>query len=449
MAGGNDEDDLDRTMIMPRPGGRDAVGASQPVKSDRRAPPPEPAALSDPPELYLGNFDIGRGNPLILAAATQFGTVAQLRETNSHPDPVDLRRRLGGEIARFEGSAKSLGASSAAIRAARYALCVLIDETVLGMPWGAESDWGRRSLLTEFHGETWGGEKFFQIIERAQQDVVKNIDLLEFLYLCLAFGLKGKYKVSSGGTEKLQAFISALYRTIANTRQIDPRADLSQNWQGVDCRAVPFTKFVPVWVVLLICAAILLVTYAGFSIMLNREANPVYETINNIGSDPLSLLTRRTSEEPIETVDIEGLLAPDIEAGRLTVFHEVANNQRVSTIRIQSAAMFPTGGANLNESLFPLVDRVGAALEQVSGPILVNGHTDATGLTTSNWVLSRNRAQAMADRIAMALSLKERLIVKGYAEKEPIAPNDTAENRARNRRVEITVVTGTADQSLD
>ena len=71
------------------------------------------------------------------------------------------------------------------VLAARYVLCTFLDEIVLGTPWGSESVWSTQSLLSSFHNETWGGEKFFLILDSMLQDPAGNINLIELMYVCL------------------------------------------------------------------------------------------------------------------------------------------------------------------------------------------------------------------------------------------------------------------------
>ncbi|WP_206197454.1 type IVB secretion system protein IcmH/DotU, partial [Pseudomonas viridiflava] len=80
--------------------------------------------------------------------------------------------------------------------AARYVLCTVLDEAVLTTAWGSSSNWSTMSLLSHFHQETFGGEKFFQLLERLGSNPARHLHLLELMYLCLALGLKGKYRVT-------------------------------------------------------------------------------------------------------------------------------------------------------------------------------------------------------------------------------------------------------------
>ncbi len=85
-----------------------------------------------------------------------------------------------------------------------------------------------------------------------------------------------------------------------------------------------------------------------------------------------------------------------------------------------------------------LLDEIVDALVQVPNvPIEIAGHTDSQGNSLENLDLSERRAQAALDYLIAAGQDPERFVVKGYGEDVPVASNDTAEGRARNRRIEF------------
>ena len=113
----------------------------------------------------------------------------------------------------------------------------------------------------------------------------------------------------------------------------------------------------------------------------------------------------------------------------------------ISTIVIRSDRFFASGSARLEAEVEPVLLRIAQALERVPGTILVTGHTDEVPIRTarfpSNWELSTERAAAVVKLIAGKLSDASRLRAEGVADSAPVAPNDSAANRARNRRVVI------------
>ena len=77
---------------------------------------------------------------------------------------------LASDLRRFEDRARRAGVINETVLAARYALCATLDEAVLATPWGAQSEWAQQTLLVALHREAWGGEKFFDMLERICAD---------------------------------------------------------------------------------------------------------------------------------------------------------------------------------------------------------------------------------------------------------------------------------------
>ena len=92
-----------------------------------------------------------------------------------------------------------------------------------------------------------------------------------------------------------------------------------------------------------------------------------------------------------------------------------------------------------------MLKKIGGAIAKTGGRITVEGHTDAIPLAgharlRSNWDLSGARASSVADYLtAYAGVPRERVVVRGMADTRPVAPNDTREGRAKNRRIEVLV----------
>src|SRR5262249_12393373 len=145
---------------------------------------------------------IGIGlNPLVRAATPLLLMTAHVREAMASVDVAGLRRNALDEIRQFEEQARAARVSNEVVLAARYVLCAALDEAVLSTPWGNQSEWAQHPLLVALHREAWGGEKFFDMLDRTSQDPAKFIDLMELQYLALAFGFAGKYHVQERGQD--------------------------------------------------------------------------------------------------------------------------------------------------------------------------------------------------------------------------------------------------------
>ena len=116
-------------------------------------------------------------------------------------------------------------------------------------------------------------------------------------------------------------------------------------------------------------------------------------------------------------------------------------------IRIREKASFPSGAAHFRSGFLPVVAKLRQSLSTIDGTIVVAGHTDNVPIKTarfrSNWDLSAARAVSVVHELLNNADLDPvRFLVEGHGDAHPLAPNDTAANRALNRRVEMTIQQG-------
>lgn len=116
-------------------------------------------------------------------------------------------------------------------------------------------------------------------------------------------------------------------------------------------------------------------------------------------------------------------------------------------INMSNGLLFPSGSAELRPESGPLFAKISGLLKNNDFPIRVEGHTDdqtiATGKYPSNWELSAARAASVLRNFIEEHGIAEnRLSAVGFGAHRPLVPNDSASNRARNRRVNIVVVKG-------
>lgn len=150
-------------------------------------------AQSDYPDASTPMSVEQKPNLLVLAATPLMTLITQIKHTVEHPQVSTLQSQIVEEIKLFEALLRENRYPLRSLMAARYALCTAMDEAVLSRPWGAHSLWAQQSLLSIFHKETWGGERFYLILEDMAKNPRKNIDFLEFAYYLLSLGYEGKF----------------------------------------------------------------------------------------------------------------------------------------------------------------------------------------------------------------------------------------------------------------
>ena len=383
----------------------------------------------------LGDFAIVGAIPLVQAAVPLLALAGRLRGQIANADIESLRRQAIQEIRTFEERARRAEIPAEDVLAARYALCTVLDEAVLNTPWGAQSDWATQSLLVTFHREAAGGEKFFQILDRVSGEPQRYLALLELLYVCLALGFEGKYRLDDRGTARLVEVREALYRRIEGLRDsVEP--ELSPRWKGVEDRRNAVLRFVPLWVVAAAFAVLLVGAYIYFDSKLGIAAEPVSAALAKVGLESLDPIVPAAPGAP--TSGLRELLAAQIASGRVSV--EEAGGRTLITLTAPD--LFASGSASINASYEALLHEVGRALNSVPGRVLVIGHTDDQPLRSfrfkDNYELSRARALQVAELMRAVVSDGSRIEAAGKGSLEPrYQPADLPANRARNRRVEI------------
>lgn len=374
-------------------------------------------------------------NPLVQAATPLLLLAVQLRHSVHAPDVAHLREQAEVQIRRFESRVRQARCAPEAVMTARYVLCAALDEAVLNAPWGERSGWSQRTLLTSFHGESYGGAKVFVILERLCEDAPRHVELLELLYLCLALGFAGRYQIEADGAARLSAIQDDLHRRIRSQRGGTP-AELAPHWRGVEDRRDRLGRVLPLWVVVLATCCVLLGSFLWLRGQLNALSAPISAQAARIGIDSGRVPEPRRAAP---TLRLKQLLAPEARAGLLSVDEQADGHARV---RLNAAAMFASGGVELDPGQRPLLARIAAALDQLRGRVIVVGHTDDQPLRSLQWkdnfALSAARAQVVADALGQGLREAARIESIGAGDSQPLAsPPQLPANRARNRRVEI------------
>jgi type VI secretion system protein ImpK len=440
MADHNSDDPFaprDGTVLRPRPGaGRRSGGETTFGSSFAQPAPrtilPSPATSVSGSTGNLADFLVGARNPIVQAAAPLLTLSARLSTSVQHANIATLRQQAVQEVRAFEERMRAAGVVPEDAVVARYVLCTFVDSAVLNTPWGSQGDWAGQSLLVIFHKEVSGGEKFFDILDRLRSNPSRYVDLMELVYLCLALGYEGKYRQDPHGQGRLAELQHDTYRLIREQRQIRDE-DLSPHWKGVEDRRNPIMRYVPWWMIAAVGLAILTGTFVYLHTKLSAQAQPIKAALAGA-----AVTVDYPAPAQQHTNRLKELLAPEESARRLTV--EEFGGKTVVTLT--APELFKSGSAHVNPDLYQTLRAIALALNQVPGRVVIVGHTDDQPVHSlrfaDNFDLSRERAVAVAELLKPALATPGRLEWQGAGSTQPrYKPVNTAENRARNRRVEL------------
>jgi type VI secretion system protein ImpK len=434
-----DFDEGEKTVIRPSPGGRRAAPAERTVMPDARA---ETAAPADPSVAAVMSRE--GLNPIVAAASVLLGLASRVRGTTTQKDVEGLRDRVVRELKTFEANVSATGLPRELVRTAHYALSATIDDLVLSTPWGGQSSWAKRSMVSTFHNEVVGGERFYEILNHLHKNPGRSADVLELMYVCLALGFEGRLRITGRGTSEHSRVRDGVYRTLRERRG-DFERELSPHWRGLAAAHRPLTSYIPAWVIGVITAAVLLLMFMGFTYALSdaSDRGGGLAELQPVGAIDLARAQPAPPPPPPEpenpTVFFK-FLEPEIKEGLVTVDE---NAQRI-LVRISGDGMFASGSDKLDPQFVPLMERIGKALQDQPGNAVITGHTDNVPIKKSlrfpsNYHLSVARAETVKAIVLKELQDPSRVTSEGRGENEPVADNSTPEGRKKNRRIELIV----------
>ena len=231
---------------------------------------------------------VQESNQLLALANPLITLITQLRYSVEQANVAALRARIMEEIQLLEKRLRDITDpkpfEAHIILATRYCLCTAIDEAVLTRPWGVQSVWAQESLLSYFHRETSGGERFYIILEEMMKDLRRNIDFLELCYVLLSLGFEGMFH----GDENLayrEEFRARIFYKIRTARP-KPDRTLSTHWRlfhipvNDRVRIRRIKKYTFFTLILLILMGIY------FNVEVNNIAAPIMQKLNDVATAP-------------------------------------------------------------------------------------------------------------------------------------------------------------------
>ncbi len=134
-------------------------------------------------------------------------------------------------------------------------------------------------------------------------------------------------------------------------------------------------------------------------------------------------------------------LKKEIEAGQI----QINLQARGLVVSFNQAALFPPGEDVVSPDAYHALEKIAGALAKIPNPVRLEGHTDSVPINTarfhSNWELSADRSIAVMELLASKFGVgRDRMSIAGYADTAPVASNDTEVGRAKNRRVDIVIL---------
>ncbi len=370
--------------------------------------------------------------------------LANVRIAKALPQVGPLMGTVAQSIEAFEAALHGRNIPEAQVRTAKYALCATADDIVQNLPSSDRLLWTQYSMLSRFFQTRDSGIGFFDELSKLRQNPQLNHHVLGLMHACMSLGFEGKFRMT-GGDVSHQQIRRDIFQTMRSGEARAPE-DISPHWRGQNIAAAYVRRAIPLWAIACCAAGALFLSFVGLRWMLGSMsdiAEVKLAALNPQTEINLKRIDFRPFEPPVipQSTQLERIrerLAGDISAKKLSA--DYAGKDIV--VRLLNDAVFDKASANLKQSFLISVAHIGSALDKEKGLIRIVGHTDNAPIRSSikfkdNQDLSEQRALAVAKVLAASVSDPNRLSIVGMADKAPIDPANTAEARAKNRRVEV------------
>lgn len=173
----------------------------------------------------------------------------------------------------------------------------------------------------------------------------------------------------------------------------------------------------------------------AMGVLFEQDGAAVYESQTTMMRDPQ--LDQELMINALSEIEQQAFTMNEVGTGL-----EIEVDSEGLTFRLHDELMFNLGDTELRPQIKNMLDQIGTLISRFSCDVRIEGHTDNIPVSTarypSNWELSALRAIQVLRYFEQDIGIQsERLIAVGYGQTRPLVPNDTPENRRRNRRVEI------------
>jgi chemotaxis protein MotB len=181
----------------------------------------------------------------------------------------------------------------------------------------------------------------------------------------------------------------------------------------------------------------------------NTAVEQTFTLPNIVARKRAEALRREKDRLTMLARDLTATLGPLVKEGKV----RVTQNSRGVSVEINASVLFAPGDATLTEASREALSAVAVLLKDDPHEVQVEGHTDdvpiKNPLFPSNWELSAVRASSVVRLFIDSGMAASRLTAVGHGANVPVAPNDTPEGRARNRRVAVTIISALPDATTE
>ena len=191
-----------------------------------------------------------------------FSLIISLRDGQDFGEVEHLRQQVVNFLSGLDRAGAEAGFIREDMEAAKFALVIFLDETILNSRWDKREIWRDNPLQLSIFGERGGGSKFFKELEKLRQHGDLKRDVLEIYHICLTLGFQGQYRVSSPA--QLQTIIADLRNQLGYDPRDRRELKLSPHGKPRDRSVAMSEDSFPFWKIAGISVGVLVILFIVF-----------------------------------------------------------------------------------------------------------------------------------------------------------------------------------------
>ena len=224
-----------------------------------------------------------QNQPFLYMLRDLYREITDIENGYNKDDETVTRNRFIRVIDDHTRGLSEQGYENTHIMIVRYIISTFIDESLGSVQWKGMDSWANHSLLGYYYKETYGGKKFFQLLDKFAKEPTKYLQHMKLIYVCLSLGYKGQYSLTEHGNLQIENIRQELFTRI---QQFDVREEKFYHNHPASTTKNKLTLQVPYKIVLISGIAIIAIIYGILTNSIMQSEKELIESLKkNISLD--------------------------------------------------------------------------------------------------------------------------------------------------------------------
>lgn len=226
-------------------------------------------------------LDTGSNQPFLMALRGLYKEVILVEKGESEGNINVVQRRLIEKMDHYTRIFSEQGIENTHIMIVRYIISTFIDELLGAASWSGGEVWANHSLLGHYYQETYGGKKFFELLEQFAKEPEKYMQHMKLIYVCLSLGYQGKYSLIENSDMYVESIRQELYARISS---YDRESEKFYSDHPASVKKHKLTLHVPYKIFIVAGLLIMVIVYGVFTSMVSNNEKDLIGVLKKEGS---------------------------------------------------------------------------------------------------------------------------------------------------------------------